>query len=106
VKAPPRATLNQRWATRPAGHRESTVGEVLRETLSVCASGLKWFVYPRGTYPPEVAQLRQPGVMDRCKALITWCVLSIVFLRTLDSLETYFTMRARQRKGGGRADRK
>jgi hypothetical protein len=88
------------------GEPESAVGKVLREPLLVCAGGPKWFVYARDTTRRRGCSVRQPRFMDRCKALINLWVLAIVFVRTLDSLETYFTARARQKKGGGRADRK
>lgn len=31
--------------------------------------------------------MRQLELFDRCKAVITWCVLGVVFVQTLDALE-------------------
>jgi hypothetical protein len=50
--------------------------------------------------------MRQPGLLDRCKALINWCVVGIVFVRTLNALERDYTSRVRVRKRDSRAERK
>ena len=39
--------------------------------------------------------MRQPELLDRCNAVITWCVLGVVFVHTLNALERDYTARVR-----------
>jgi hypothetical protein len=52
------------------------------------------------------ASVRRPGFLSLCKVVINWCVLGIVFVRTLDALERDFAARARHKKRDYRADEK
>jgi hypothetical protein len=42
--------------------------------------------------------VRQPELLDRCKAVLSWCVLGVVCVRTLDSLEKDYAARVRHRQ--------
>lgn len=42
--------------------------------------------------------MRQPELLDRCKAVITWCVLGVVFVHTLDALEKDYAARVRHKQ--------
>ena len=37
--------------------------------------------------PTRGGSVRQPELLDRCKAVLYWCVLGVVFVRTIDALE-------------------
>ena len=42
--------------------------------------------------------MRQPELLDRCKAVLNWCVLGVLFVRTLDALERDYAARVRHRQ--------
>jgi len=42
--------------------------------------------------------VRQPELLDRCKAVLNWCVLGVLFVRTLDALERDYAARVRHRQ--------
>jgi len=42
--------------------------------------------------------VRQPELLDRCKGMLTWCVLGVVCVRTLDALERDYAARVRHRQ--------
>jgi hypothetical protein len=82
-----------------------------RQSLTRCPASLRWSpeVIPlsfRNTLADEGTSVRQLGLLDRCKAVITWCVLGIIFVRTLNALERDYTARLRRRMHDNRADRK
>jgi len=42
--------------------------------------------------------VRQPELLDRCKAVLGWCVIGVAFVRTLDALERDYAARVRHRQ--------
>jgi hypothetical protein len=42
--------------------------------------------------------VRQPELLDRCKAVLIWCVLGVVAVRALDALERDYAARVRPRR--------
>jgi hypothetical protein len=42
--------------------------------------------------------VRQPELLDRCKAVLNWCVLGVMFVRTLDALERDYAAHVRHRQ--------